>query len=222
MRYQEEIMAKNWVARVDVEAMDTMAAIIARGPIHYTDLTRMVGKSVSWVRYAIAKMIEAGREDELVNLRAWRRGSRLEVNYVENIRKNREVEAEKLRRKERETAEIIGCRWCGMLGQLAGNQNGRKRTVCDSCLVDHDMRQNNPDHTRTWRHDPRWAAIIAKRHQARGGCVICGSSRAQERDGRYCDWRHDPVMLTPDEFDKLLERHAVESRRYDVWGNPVR
>jgi hypothetical protein len=219
MRYQGEIMTKNWTARVDAEAMNTMAAIISRGPIHYTELTRIVGKSVSWVRYGIAKMIEAGREEELSNLRAWRRGSRIEVNYVENIRNNREMEAEKLRTKERVMAEIIGCRWCGMLGQLAGNQNGRKRTVCDSCLVDHDMRQNNPDHTRTWRHDPRWTAIIAKRHQATGGCVICGSSRAAMRDGRYCDWRHDPVMLDFGELDALLDRYSTAPSRFDVWGN---
>lgn len=215
-------MGSNWKARVDGVDMDSIAAIVARGPVHYTELARQFGKSISWVRYGISKMIEVGRQDELVNLRAWKRGTRIEVSYIENITANRAIEAEKLRRKAKETAEIIGCRWCGMIGQMAGNQNGRKRTVCDSCLVDHDMRQNNPDHTRTWRHDQRWAAIIAKRHQARGGCAICGSSRAQERDGRYCDWRHDPVMLTPEEFDALLERHAVEARRYDVWGNPVR
>lgn len=215
-------MHRSYSAHVNDEKVQAMMVIIARGPIHYTELSRQIGKSISWVRYAIAKMIEAGREAELVDLRAWRRGCRVEVNYLENIKANRELEAKKLVTKAREISEIIGCRYCRMIGQLDGNHNGRKRTVCDSCLVDADMCQNNPDHTRFWNQDPRWTAILAKRYQAHGGCVMCGSSRAQERDGRYCDWRHDPVMLDDQERDALFERFSAEVKRYDVWGNVVR
>lgn len=222
MRFKGEIMAKNWTARVDAEAMETMAAIISRGPIHYTELSLKVGKGVSWVRYAISKMMEAGREAELVNLRAYAKGTKREVSYVENLRRSREREKEFKEKQAVKIAEIIGCRYCGMIGQLAGNLNGRKRTVCDSCLVDADLGQNNPDHTRHWNHDPRWTAILAKRQQAHGGCVMCGSSRAQERDGRYCDWRHDPVMLDDQERDALFERFSAAVKRYDMWGNVLR
>jgi hypothetical protein len=114
------------------------------------------------------------------------------------------------------------CRYCGLSGQLAGQKSNKPRSVCDSCSVDHDMRATNPDHTRTWRDDPRWQEIVQKRHQERGGCLVCGSSRSQERDGRYCDWRHDPVMLSASELEALLERHAAQETRYDIWGNVLR
>lgn len=206
---------------IDETIIEAMLHVIKHDVMHYTTLAKRIGRSESWVRFAAEQVMEQGRSAELENLRSRIRGTKIEIPYVEQVIKNRAAKAEKIRRKNLEIDEIIGCRHCGMIGQLQGQSGGKKRTVCDSCMVDHDMRHNDPDHTRTWRDDPRWAAIIAKRHQARGGCAICGSSRAQERDGRYCDWRHDPVMLTPEEFEALLERHAASAKRYDIWGNPV-
>jgi hypothetical protein len=212
----------NWSASVSLETMNQMAEIIGRAPIHYKELEKHVGKSASWVRYAINKMIALGRASELTNLRAYRRGTKIEVDYVQNIEKNREKAAQVEATRKKQESEPVLCRWCGLSGQLVGQSNGRRRTVCDSCQVDHDLSQNNPDHTRAWRDDRRWKLIIAKRHQERGGCLVCGSSRSKERDGRYCDWRHDPVMLSASEMEALLERYAAQETRYDIWGNVLR
>lgn len=163
-------------------------------------------------------MVEVGRGKELNGLMSYKRGqSRVEIPYVESLEKNRRLEAERPK-----PVVPHGCRYCGLAGQLVGQKAGRKRTVCDSCSVDADLCHRDPDHTRAWRHDVRWRSIVEKAHQLSGGCLICGSSRAASRDGRYCDWRHDPIMLDPGEFDALLDRYSTAPSRWDTFGNRVR
>ena len=190
-----------------------MIEVLRDEVMHVTELGRRIGRSESWVRFAAEHLVDKGRAAELANLRSYRRGTKDAVPFADNLEAHR---------RGRVVVKPTGrCRHCDLRGQMAGQSNGKCRTICDSCSVDSDMRHNNPDHTRTWRSDRRWIAIMAEKHQERDGCLICGSLRAKLRDGRYCDWRHDPVMLTPEEFDALLERHSSVTR-YDVWGNVLR
>lgn len=205
-----------WIkGKIDPEMIEEMVRVIKLQPIHYKDVGRKIGRSESWVRFVAEGLIDEGRAADLANLRSFRRGTAIDVPFVENLLHHRKIGSKAKR------VESV-CRWCGLRGQLTGQSGGKKRTVCDSCMVDHDLRATNPDHTRTWRNDPRWVAIVGRRNQEKGGCLVCGSSRAKERDGRYCDWRHDPVMLTVEEFDALLERHSETAKRYDIWGNVLR
>lgn len=204
-----------WIkGNIDPELIEAMVSSVRDEKLHTSEVARMIGRSDGWVRYVASLLIDEGRGNELVNLQSFVRGTKIRISYIESLEMHRQVKA------KREKSPETTCRWCGLRGQLATGF-GKKRTVCDSCQVDHDLRQNNPDHTRTWRDDPRWVAIVARRHQEKGGCLVCGSSRSKLRDGRYCDWRHDPVMLTSEEFDALLERHSSVTR-YDIWGNVLR
>lgn len=204
-----------WIkGKIDPEMIEEMVRVIQVRPIHYADLARRIRRSESWVRFVAEGLIDEGRSSEIANLRSYRRGTAIEVPFVENLLHHRKVGT-------KGKAKPSVCRHCGLSGQLQGQSGGKKRTVCDSCQPEHDMKYPNADHTRTWRDDPRWVALIDRRHQEKDGCLVCGSSRAKLRDGRYCDWRHDPVMLTPEEFDALLERHSSVTR-YDIWGNVLR
>lgn len=207
-----------WQIR-DINENDVAAIVdvLRHGPIHVTELARKLNRSDAWVRWVANRMVEVGRGKELKGLMSYKRGqSRMEIPYVENLKRNRKLTA------ERPKVIAVGCRYCGLLGQLVGQSKGRQRTVCDTCTPDADLQQRDPDHTRTWRDDARWKSILAKGHQATGGCLICGSSRAALRDGRYCDWRHDPIMLDPGEFDSLLDRYSTAPSRFDTFGNLVR
>lgn len=205
--------------RVTPDDIRRIIATVAESPMHYAELAKRINRSQSWTRAVIEGMIEGGRGHELANLRSYVRGSRTQlVPYVENLAANRQVDA--VKKLEVKAPKV--CRWCGLRGQLSGQGEGRKRTVCDSCQVDHDLRQNNPDHTRKFKNDPRWMIIVGRDHLSRGGCLICGSSRAKERDGRYCDWRHDPVILDDQEREALFRHYGFDPADYDIWGNLVR
>jgi hypothetical protein len=208
-----------WQVRgINEEDVASIVEVLRHGKIHVTELARQINRSDAWVRWVANGMIDAGRGKELDGLVSYRRGSsRIEIPYVESLKTNRKLATEK-----QKPDVPHGCRYCGLLGQLVGQSKGRQRTVCDSCMVDADLQQRDPDHTRSWRDDARWRSIVAKAHQATGGCVICGSSRAASRDGRYCDWRHDPVMLDPGELDALLDRYSAAPSRWNTFGNPVR
>jgi hypothetical protein len=198
---------------IDKKVIEDMVACVKSSvPLHTSEVARMIGRSDNWVRFVASMLIDEGRGSELTNLQSYIRGTKKRISYIESLEFHRGTKVERV------NEAAAPCRWCGLSGQLTG----RKRTVCDSCQVDHDLGHNNPDHTRTWRDDPRWQAITAKRHQEHGGCLVCGSSRSKERDGRYCDWRHDPVMLSAYELEELLERYAASAKRYDIWGNVLR
>lgn len=65
------------------------------------------------------------------------------------------------------------------------------------------------------KDDPRWHNLIAKVHPE-GHCVVCGSSNARHRDGRFCHWTHDPTMLNTQELNEMLDKYNPPAR--DIWG----
>jgi hypothetical protein len=101
------------------------------------------------------------------------------------------------------------CRLCGLHGGFDNVQSIR----CYSC--GEEKKSSLPE---AIANDPRWIRIIAKGHGTRQGCIVCGSSRAAARDGRYCHWTHDVTMLNEHELHYVLEQYGMPDGYYDQWG----
>ena len=90
------------------------------------------------------------------------------------------------------------CQTCGTIFVDQSRGLKDKRSECWTCkpsLV--DLSEKLP---RMWR-DERWFSMFSQ-HQE--GCLVCGSSRAKTRDGRFCSWEHDPDYLDDAEAEALL------------------
>lgn len=96
------------------------------------------------------------------------------------------------------------CVTCKQEFVVNGNFNKKtRRTACYTCKPPtKDISESIP---RMWR-DSRWFTVF-KRHDS--GCLICGSNRANTRDGRFCDWRHDPDYLDDMEAEALLKETGM-------------
>ena len=101
------------------------------------------------------------------------------------------------------------CRLCGLHGGFENVQSVR----CYSC--GEEKKSSMPE---VLANDPRWIRIIEKGHGTRGDCLVCGSSRAAARDGRYCHWTHDVLMLNEQELHAVLEQYGMPDGYYDQWG----
>jgi transposase-like protein len=92
------------------------------------------------------------------------------------------------------------CQTCGIIFVDQSRGLKDKRSECWTCkpsLV--DLSEKLP---RMWR-DERWFSMFSQ-HQE--GCLVCGSSRAKTRDGRFCSWEHDPDFLDDGEAEALLSQ----------------
>ena len=91
------------------------------------------------------------------------------------------------------------CKTCGkVFPENNAVHRNLRRVECFTCKpTKSDLSERFP---RIWR-DPRWFELF-KRYDS--GCLVCGSHRARERDGRFCSWQHDPDYLDDNEAEALL------------------
>jgi hypothetical protein len=125
------------------------------------------------------------------------------------------IDSVQYHRQKRENDGNMRCASCNLPGQM-----GHPSSVyCDSCSVSKYLdKKSSVEHL---SNDPRWKTIVARDLAKYGCCLICGSEKAKERDSRYCNWRHDVLMLDPGEVDALLNVYGYEPEQRDTWGRLV-
>lgn len=161
-------------------------------PMNVAQLATKLGRNVDTVRQIIGKMRENGHD--FPNLLPMPHPTKGTIKYKP--------------RKPIDRAQRRVCKICQLPGMLLMVTS----KVCQVCYLA-DKQNIVP-----CKDDPRWHAIIAKVHPE-GHCVVCGSSNARHRDGRYCHWTHDPTMLNTQELNELLDKANPPAR--DIWGRLI-